>query len=188
MLGCGVQTSLHPLDLSRPSPSPPTLHEEQTNNPLAPRRMGSLLGRRASLLLLARGSKAHLRRLRRGPRKHKALWVPLTLSDQEQAARRQGNVTRGHKATTRTQRLPGGRTITPPSRQGSREPGQHPSQRQDLTLKRRKAANQQERLCSSSVQKRHYTASRTRIEEMGQGWPPAGGGIASPSFPGTKTL
>ena len=36
-------------------------------------------------------------------RKHKALWVPLTLSDQEQAARRQGNVTRGHKATTRTQ-------------------------------------------------------------------------------------
>lgn len=36
-------------------------------------------------------------------RKHKTLWVPLTLSDQEQAARRQANVTGGHEATTRTQ-------------------------------------------------------------------------------------
>ena len=36
-------------------------------------------------------------------RQYKALWVPLTLSDQEQAARRQGNVTRRHEAAARTQ-------------------------------------------------------------------------------------
>lgn len=36
-------------------------------------------------------------------REDKALWVPLTLSDQEQAAGRQGNITRGHTAATLTQ-------------------------------------------------------------------------------------
>lgn len=33
-------------------------------------------------------------------REDKALWVPLTLSDQEQATRRQGNITRGHTVAT----------------------------------------------------------------------------------------
>lgn len=38
-------------------------------------------------------------------REDKALWVPLTLPDQEQAARREGNIRRGHTAATFTQGL-----------------------------------------------------------------------------------
>lgn len=38
-------------------------------------------------------------------REDKALWVPLTLSNKEQAARRQGNVTRGHTAAAWTRGL-----------------------------------------------------------------------------------
>lgn len=36
-------------------------------------------------------------------REDKALWVPLTLSDQEQAARRQGTMTQRHRAATSTE-------------------------------------------------------------------------------------
>lgn len=38
-------------------------------------------------------------------REDEALWVPLTLPDQEQAARREGNISRGHTAATFTQGL-----------------------------------------------------------------------------------